>query len=452
MERGHVRAVLGRHALPGPGHAWSDADPTRLLDAWVLDDPLQELQRASGESRLRELGHDYAVLWARTFRTLVRHLRGRPERALSLFVAEVYPFLRGDRLAARLEEARPGAARVSLAGGLPPAYLAGLVEGFVNLSGAEAQATALPAPLDAPATLVQVAWRLRPAERLSRFVQQAALLRLPLLSCALLGALLGVALAFHLAGPLEPWRVAAVLAGAVAVQVGSNAWHDLHARHPAGILGAPRLGRPALWRLVWAGYLPAAILGVALAWNNVVVLLFAFAGVAVSVLFARFRGAGWGPVLAGLTYGPLLAEGALHAVLPGALDHVGHLAAVLWTLPVGALAAAILYLDDLADRPLDQAGGHRTLLVRLPQAGHWLGLASLLLPATGLLAALVALAAPGPLALLVASLVLVLAAVAILLRVRGHLDDPHALSPDRVAAVALHLAASAVTILALVHP
>jgi 1,4-dihydroxy-2-naphthoate octaprenyltransferase len=280
-------------------------------------------------------------------------------------------------------------------------------------------------------------------------VHKAALVRLPLLGCALLAALVGVALAAHLAGPLVPWRVAAVLAGALLAQLGSNAWHDLHVDHPAGKLGAPRLGRRALWRLVWIGYLPAVLLGALLAWGNPAVLLFAAAGVAVSLLFVRFRAQGWGPLFAGLTYGPLLAEGALHAVLPGTTAHLGHLVAAAWTLPVGLLAAAILYLDDLADRPLDQAGGQRTLLVRLPEARHWLGLASLLLPAALLAVALGATAGPAP---LLGALVLLLACVALLLRVRHHLQDPHALAPDRLAAVLLHLATAALTILALLLP
>lgn len=445
MEQGRVRAILGRHALAGPGHAWSTSDPNQLLDSTAVDAALRSA--GADDARLRALGRDYASLWSRTFRNLVRQLRGRPERALSLFASEVYPFLRGDRLAARIETSAAGRAQVSLSGGLPPPYLAGLVEGFVGLSGAVAHAE----PTVAPAGFVtlRVQWTLGPADRLARAVQQASLLRLPLLACAFVAALLGVALGQALHGGIAPWRVGAVLAGAVLVQVGSNAWHDLHVRRPGGTLGSNRLARPALWRLVWLGYLPATLLGLALAWNNAVVLLFAGAGVVVSILFARFRSQGWGPLLAGLTYGPLIAEGALHAVAPGAGDHVSHLLAVLWTLPLGATAAALLYLDDLADRPLDEAGGARTLLVRLPQAGHWLGLALLLIPGTGILVALAA--ASHSTALLGASLLALLGAAALLARVRRHLDDPRALAPDRVAMLVLHLAVAALSVLSLLQ-
>ena len=136
MEHGQVRAILGRHAgasLPGGA-----SDPTLLVPASVLRRRLEGLP----DAEQRRLAHDYVALWRRTFRTLANHLRGRPGRALALFAEEVYPFLRGDRRAARVERRAAREARVLLADDLPAPYLCGLLEGFVGLSGASVVARA----------------------------------------------------------------------------------------------------------------------------------------------------------------------------------------------------------------------------------------------------------------------------------------------------------------------
>lgn len=455
-EGGQVRAILGIHARHrlgvGPAPAapglLPDGDPNTLVEARPLRDALDRLCREKGdggEATLRGLAADYVALWARTFRTLVVHLRGRPERALALFAEEVYPFLCGDRLAARVESVEAGRARLLLAHDLPDAYLAGLVESFVRLSRARAVCTVLGKGAGG-AVQLEVRYRVEGADRVARLTQHLASLRIPLLAAAFLSALLGISMAYREVGALQPWRVLAVLVGAVAAQGAANALHDLRNPHPAGPLGPVRMGRRALRATVYGGYAAAGALGLLLAVQAPVVVLFAAAGLVVSVLFGKFRNQGYGPLLAGLTYGPLVTEGALHGVAPGAADHLAHLAYALLSVPLGALAAAILYLDDLADRPLDEAGGQRTLVVRLPRRRHLAGYAVLvggamllllgalyvLAPATTLLAAIL-----GP------------AAIALAVSVHNHIDDPHGLGPARLGTLALHIAASALLALAI---
>lgn len=441
---GRVRAILGAHAARRAGSplpSW--ADPNALAPAPPLRDALERLGRERGEAAVRAVAADYAALWARTFRTLVVHLRGRPERALGLFAEEVYPFLRGDRLAARVESAAPGRARLLLAHDLPDAYLAGLVEAFVGLSRARAECVAL------GNGLFEVRYRVEGADRLARVSQTLASLRIPLLVAALLSTLLGVSLAYREAGPLEPWRVAATLVGGVAAQAAANALHDHRNPHPAGLLGPPRPSARALQAILVGGYALAGGLGLLLAIAAPAVLLFAAAGLVVSVLFGRFRSQGYGPILAGITYGPLMAEGALHAVAPLARDPLLHLLYAFATIPLGALAAAILYLDDLADRPLDEAGGQRTLLVRLPRRIHLAGFVLLL--AGGLAFLLLALNRLAPEAQPLA-VALAVPAAALALAVRRHLDDPHGLGPARLGTLALLAAAAATLVLPLVLP
>ncbi|MFO1532509.1 MAG: prenyltransferase [Thermoplasmatota archaeon] len=438
MDTGQVRAILGIHlgrlhpqAMPALG-----ADPNALVESWTVAEALRQVAALKGDVALREAAEDYVALWARTFRTLVRQLRGRPERAIALFAEEFYPFLRGDRLAARVESAEPRRARLLLLADLPEAYLAGLLASFVALSGATASVRVL------GAGRFEVQHRVEAFDRLVPITQQMTVLRAPLVLAAVLACLLGVAMAAqHSGAPLPAGRVAAVLVGAVAVQMGANAFHDLRHPHPAGPL---RLLAPTRRRLVWqarAGYAVAGACGLYLALAAPIIWAFAGLGLVVSTLFGRLRGRGWGPLLAGLTYGPLMAGGAYHAFIP--LDLAP---GVLWQnmLPTAALglsAAAMLHLDDLADRPLDEAGGQRTLAVRLPrqrQAAVFDALAVLAVVAW----AFAIVPIHGPILLpffLLAVAVPLVAVVGIAGIVHRHLDDFAGLASARVAYLALHL-------------
>lgn len=421
------------------------ADPNALQPAAPLRAALERLGQERGDAAVQAVASDYAALWARTFRTLVVHLRGRPERALSLFAEEVYPFLRGNRLAARIEASEPGRARLRLTDDLPDAYQAGLVEAFVALSRASVRCDVL------GNGLFEVHYRVEGSDRLARLSQQLATLRVPLLVSALLAMLLGIVLAHREVGALEPWRVVATLAGGLAAQAAANALHDRRTPRPSGIRWPLQPSMRTLRRVTFGGYALAGILGLLLAVAAPIVLAFAAAGLVVSVLFSRFRDQGFGPILAGLTYGPLMAEGALHAVAPAVSDHWSHVLLVVATMPLGALAAAILYLDDVADRPLDEAGGQRTLLVRLPRRTHFAGYALLLAAALASLVGVLRYLAP---AMQPWAIALAVPAIALLVSVRRHLDDPHGLGPARVGTLALHVACAALLVLsvALVPP
>jgi 1,4-dihydroxy-2-naphthoate octaprenyltransferase len=423
MEHGQVRAILGRHAL---GHAAASrpSDPTLLVPAAVLR---RELEGRS-EAEQRALAQDYVALWARTFRTLARHLRGRPERALALFAEEVYPFLRGDRRASRVERLRGREARVLLPVDLPAAYHCGLLEAFVGLSGATATAQGQGNGVFA------VAFQVAPADRLARAAQTAATLRLPLLAAAALAALTGILLASD-ASDMGVARAAAVLVGALAAQAAAGALVDLRQQ---GKPGGPL--RPALptrgWLLAQAGTAGAVALaaGAWLAVTQPAVLLFAGAGLLAGLLLPRLLGRGFGPFAAVLLYGPLIGLGAFHAFEVGT-HHLQHALLGVVGLPVAFLAGALLFLGDLADRPLDEAGGRRTLAVTLPRRPQaWLY--------AGLLAAsLLALAAFGVLGfwphLVLLAAVLVIPVGFLVRRVDRELDDPRGLAPARVGTFAL---------------
>ncbi|MHB8634443.1 MAG: prenyltransferase [Thermoplasmatota archaeon] len=426
-----VRAILVRQLDPGgdPGSGW---DPNRLVPAAELALRLAPL----GDAGCREAGRRYMALWGRTFGTLTGHLRARPERAMNLFAAEVYPYLRGERGAAALHGTSPGHLRIELRGGLPPAYLCGLMEGMVALTGCRADA------IHEGDGSYAVAYRVPAVMRLARAVQAVATLRIPLLLAAFLASLVGIAAAVATA-PVAWWRVALASLAVLAVQGAANAWHD--ATTPAaGPLSPWRPSRSWLRAQMAAGYLFAGAAGWVFASHDPTVLLFVPLGLAASLLYHWARDRGWGPALVAVTHGPLVAVGVLFALLPHP-SQTAVAGAVLASAPVGALAAAVRILDDLADRPLDEAGGRRTLAVRLPGRGSAILYALLV----GFSLVLMALAwtafHPSWRDGVLAAGALLGAACATLLarRIMARLDDPSALAALRAGTLALHVAVAA---------
>lgn len=457
-------AVAGAPSTVVPGPAaldgWSTpvaADPTRLVPAQQLAAVLQRLAARGGPDAVRAAGRDYIALWARTFRTLAGHLRARPERALSLFADELYPFLRGERLASRLER-RPtdtaSQARVVLVPGLPEEYCCGLLEGMLEVSGCTGTVDAV------GGGAFDVRIQIPAAQRLARVMQAAATLRLPLLAAALLAGLVGAAAALTQAprtglrdlgawvNLTNPWLRAPIAALAVlAVQGAANAWHDLRSPAPGGPIAPWRPARVWLWGQVAVGYSFAAGAGTLLAPASPWILAFVPLGLAASLLYHRVRDHGMGILLVALTHGPLIAFGVLVAARPDATTATVVLT-LLASLPVGALAAAVRTLDDLADRPLDEAGGRRTLAVRLPAVRMAWVYAALLAASVGVLAALAAALARMHGELLSWTLVAALAACGMVLarRVRANLDDPGALAAARAGTIAVHVAVAALAV------
>lgn len=425
---GQVRRVLVAHAR---GAVEDHLDPNGLR-------PAAELARAvaddHGRDDGRKLAHAYVALWARTFRPLVRHLRGRPERAMHVFAAEVYPYLRGDRLASRVDQVGPRGGRLVLAGGLPEGYRVGLAESFVALSGARVEA-------ESEGDVVHLRWRLSGLDRLSRWAQGMAILRVPLVAAALLSVALGLALALNLHGSLDPGRAALVLVGAVSAQAAANALQDRRHGRAVGLLGPLQAGPRLLNATVRGGYALAGVCALVLAVEQPLVLLLAGAGLGVSALFGRFRDHGLGPLLAGLTYGPLLPLGVVIAMGGITADAWVHM---LGTLPLGLLASAMLYLDDMADRPLDEASGQRTLLVRLPKESRFAGLAGIVVAALALCLAH-AWGGPGQ----VPALALAAVGALALVEVHRHADDPRRLAPARFVMFMILAATSGLQMLAI---
>lgn len=428
---GSVRAVLLDHlrsSQPGLRGVPAD-DPGMLVPAAEFASQLDQVARTHGEAALRRLAHDYVALWARTFRTLVKHLRGRPERTLQLWCEEVYPFLRGDRRAARLERRGRNEAHVLLADDLPAPYLAGLLEAFVALSGADAHAKAI------GRETFTVTYHLHPSDQAARAVHWIAGLRIPLLATAGLAALTAIAWTAA-AGAFDPLRALIVLVGTVAAQSGANALHDLREKE-LGPLAAPRTGRAWRWFQAVGSYLVA---GGALTFLTVTghfgLLGFAAAGLLLGVGYALLADHGLGPLIAIIAHGPLILLGTAWAMEPSIVATDWPVLTVTGLAP-GLLAATMLSLGDLADRPLDEAAGRRTLAVRLPQTRNVVLLALLALAGAATAAAVIGRITQPPLALWFLPSFGI--ALALAREVHLSLDDPHGLARARATAMGLHM-------------
>lgn len=197
--------------------------------------------------------------------------------------------------------------------------------------------------------------------------------RPPTLLAAVAPVAVGTAVAYA-EGGLAPLAAAVALLGAVALQVASNLWNDA-SDFERGADTADRLGPP---RAAQTGLLSPRALRAGVG------VCFAIAFACGLYLTAR---AGWPVVAIGLasmlaalayTGGPyplgyhglgdvfvVVFFGEV-AVAGTAFVQLGHLPrwALVAGLPVGALATAILVVNNLRDRDTDRVAGKRTLVVR----------------------------------------------------------------------------------------
>jgi 1,4-dihydroxy-2-naphthoate octaprenyltransferase len=202
--------------------------------------------------------------------------------------------------------------------------------------------------------------------------------RLRTLPAAVVPVIVGTAVAHATRG--IAWGTAlAALGGALAIQIGTNFANDVFDAE-RGADGPDRIGP---LRAVSAGLITAAAMKRAMAAAFVVAMLF---GVYLTAEVGwPIAAVGIASILAGMAYtgGPyplgyhglgdvfVLAFFGFVAVCGTAyvqLDHVPALA--IWaSVPVGALATAIIVVNNLRDRPTDARAGKRTLAVRLGRRG-----------------------------------------------------------------------------------
>lgn len=202
--------------------------------------------------------------------------------------------------------------------------------------------------------------------------------RVPTLAASIVPVLVGTALAWR-HGVWQPAAAIAALIGAVAIQVGTNFANDLYdfrkGADPAERIGPPRVLakgwlRPKEVRtgmiLAFAMATLAGIFLASVAGWPVVAIGVASIAAGVGYTAGRFALAyvGLGDLAVFLFFGFVAVLGT-YFVQAGTL----HPEVILAAIPVGALATAILVVNNVRDIETDRASGKRTLAVRWGRRG-----------------------------------------------------------------------------------
>ncbi|HTR52240.1 MAG TPA: 1,4-dihydroxy-2-naphthoate polyprenyltransferase [Kofleriaceae bacterium] len=176
------------------------------------------------------------------------------------------------------------------------------------------------------------------------------------------------------------WRPAlAALAGALAIQIGTNFANDVFDAE-RGADGADRIGpvRAVSAGLVTAGAMKRAMVctfAIACAFGAYLVAVggwpIAIVGIASIAAGIAYTGGPWPLGYHGLGDATVFVAFGLVAVCGTAYVELGAVPALaIWAaVPVGALATAILVVNNLRDRVGDARAGKRTLAVRLGRRG-----------------------------------------------------------------------------------
>lgn len=365
-----------------------DADSDLLLDPFNRALQFIDERLGSGDGTyVAEAARLTVERWGGMFQNLVAQLKGRPDKLLEIFGREVHPYFLNDPKAAQLVASTPTEVVLRLDNALLEPFKRGLLEGFVELAGATAT---VQRRTDGT---YRVTWRLH--EKLPRPSLGALFIsavRLPFLTATLVPSLVGLAIAandgfFH-------WGLAGLtLLGVTLFHLGTNMmndyWDHVSGADEANATLTPFSGGS---RLVQRGLLPAphlkwlayafyilgtgvgllltALRGIEVLWLGVAGFLLGFLYTAPPVRLAH---RGLGELAVAVGFGPVIVLGTYFVQ-----RQAWSLEALLASLPVAFLIAAVLYINEFPDKQGDARVGKRTLIVRLPERAAVLGYFALL--------------------------------------------------------------------------
>ena len=191
--------------------------------------------------------------------------------------------------------------------------------------------------------------------------------------------LLGTSIAFSETGHIAWIRALLALGGVAACHAGSNLVNDYYDhlstnddineyRSPFnGGSGCIQEGIVAPLSMRNAGllcYFISIVFGIILSsllniWGLLLVLL----GIAFGFSYSRFPGLsyyGLGELMVGISFGPLIVASVYYAQM----GYISHLAVVA-SLPIGLLVAAVVYINQFPDYEADKGANKKNLVVRL---------------------------------------------------------------------------------------
>jgi len=381
---GNYRSKLGaegwerlEQAVGAPAFRKMDSDedcPMAPFNAAVL---FIDRQLGSGDGSLIEQITVASVdRWASIFRNLVAQLQGRPQKMMEIFCTEVHPYFLNDPGASQIVESAPDHFTLRMDNGLLEGFKTGLIEGFCNIVGADAS-------IEKSDGTYRVGWRVRAeTPRPSRWALFVNATRLPFLTATFVPVLLGTAVAWR-DGALNLGLFALSLIGAALFHLGTNVLNDYFDHRsgadeanltPTPFAGGSRLIQrgliePAgLLRLALGLYLAGTVVGLVLvALRGTELIWFGLAGFGLGFLYTappvRLVHRGFGELAVGLGFGPVIVLGSYWVQAQGWSRE-----AVLLSIPVGLLIAAVLYINEVPDRMWDAKAGKRTIITRLSPA------------------------------------------------------------------------------------
>lgn len=323
--------------------------------------------------------------WASMFRNLVKQLQGRPQKMMEIFCTEVHPYFLNDPGASAIVSSSEDGFVLEMDNGLLEPFKTGLVRGFCDIVGADA----VVANKDGQ---FHVRWMIRedtPVPSLWALFVNAT--RLPFLTASVIPVLVGTAVAWR-QGPLDLTAFLLAFFGAASFHIGANVINDYFDHKsgadeanltPTPFSGGSRLIQrgmmtPAQTRnLAIVFYLLGSLCGIGLILRiGLPVVVFGLAGFLAGYLYTappfRLVHRGVGELAVGLGFGPIIVLGAYWVQTQDI-----SLEAVIASIPMGLLVAAILYINEIPDRPWDQRAGKDTMVVRLSQPAIVLGYALL---------------------------------------------------------------------------
>ncbi len=399
-------------------------------------------------SKIQEITRASVVSWARIFRNLVNQLQGRPWKMMEIFCREVHPYFLNDFTASQLIKSSPAEAVVRLDNGLLEDFKTGLLEGFVEITGADAFVE------KRADGAYRVTWKIhQDAPQPSQFALLINATRAPFLTAAAVPVLLGTAIAWH-HGKLDFGLFLITLIAVGCFHIGANMMND-YFDHTSGVdeanftpgpfFGGSRVIQRGLMEpiqvrnLALVFYAIGALLGfllAALTGHPLEIIALGVLGFAIGFVYTappvRLAARGLGELALAIGFGPLIVVGTFF-VQTGQWS----LEALYASLPVALLIAAVLYINEIPDRPWDTRAGKRTLVVRLPIKTALQGY-SVLIAATYVSILVGALTNVMPLATLIALATVPLAWNAIKVLQRNY-RFPYRLIPANANTVFVHL-------------
>jgi 1,4-dihydroxy-2-naphthoate octaprenyltransferase len=279
-------------------------------------------------------------------------------------------------------------------------------------------------------------------------------IRAPFFTAAIAPAVVGVAVAFYEGYAVNWWHAIIALVGLMAIHGGTNLANDYFDHRskndwvnktPTPFSGGSRviqqgaLSPRAVLIYALACFAVGIVCGLYL-WRVTpgnVVLWLGIVGVASGFLYTALPVAigyrGIGEFFVGLNFGPLAVLGA-HYVQAGTLSP----AALMASIPVGLLIAAVLYINEFPDYEADRQVNKRTLIVIFGPERSRYGYIAIIALTYAAIAAFVAIAGLPAWALLgLLTLPLAVKASAVLMR---HYGEPYKLIPANGLTIVIHFA------------